>query len=351
MEPSTPLAKIVTEALVLGVYQGRSAYDVRMILFLARAGHASWTVNGRYRSVEEGLARHVQMPRETVRTALKRLTRAGVVISLKLRYATTYALSEAFLTRCRTLYDARWDLDAVESYHNDSGSTQTLHRVYVDPEGGLRRPPRKRALEGAPEGSATAYAGPPPGGGGLTTPGQNEPMDDDDEFYGRSKKRSRAWGGESDSPVLGEDLDRPLAVVRPIRSGYPSKGPVARTRERFKEQFQDVADDKKAPLWADAGKMHGNIKWLLEQQHVTDEAMDAAWRYFRGEIQSLVLGPGTSLWDEFFRLRADALRFAVANAAGSRGEAVESTADHAKRLAAYQQEQREKEGTDVSGEG
>ena len=142
MKSSTPLAKVVAEALVLGVYRGESLSDGRLILFLARAEHGSWTVNGRFDSVGDGLARRLFMSKETLRTAIRRLIRAGVVTNIRLGYATTYALTTDFITRCRTLWDIRLDLDAVECYHNAQGESSPRTRVKLNPAVRVQLDPR-----------------------------------------------------------------------------------------------------------------------------------------------------------------------------------------------------------------
>ena len=162
MKSSIPLAKVVAEAVVLGVYQGESARDIRLILFLARSAHGSWTVGGRFPSIEEGLLVRLGMPYRTFRNSLGRLVKARVVTTQRLGHSITYALSSSFLLRCRTLYEIRFDLPALESYHNANDSTRSSGMTQLGHADDSTRSSLYRAQE-EHANSATANAARPDG--------------------------------------------------------------------------------------------------------------------------------------------------------------------------------------------
>lgn len=329
MKSSTPLAKVVAEALVLGVYDGTSAADLRVILFLARAEHGSWSVNGRYNSVGEDLTKRLYMPRESFRTALKRLTKAKVVTSIRLGYATTYALTTDFINRCRTLYEIRHDLQAIECYHKSQGLIRPSTGVQSDPEQGLIRPQHKRAQEEHYR-SATADAA-----RGLR-PREGEPMSDfptDDGFDPSKPTR------EHDSAALGEDPHKRLGPAKVVRGPDPRSKAVLAIQEYFRVKLTPFSERRKVPLFGQVGKMQKNIKFLLQQQH-SPEAIEGAVDLFASQTESMYF-QGESLWDMFFARRDEHIRLAAIHAIGSRGGPRESLADKGRRLMAQQQQQKD----------
>jgi hypothetical protein len=310
MKSSTPLIRVVTEGLFLGAYRTPRATDWKLVQFLA-SYDGTFTVGGKFPSVEAGLLWRIDMPYQTFKTAMKRLIKDQVVTTFKLGYSTTYALTEQFLARCRALYDVRWERDLVARYHNDGESGQTPWRVSPDSLESLAELSRhgRRKEDGR---TTTANAAP------AVPAGEGDDMSDfpTDDGFGPTKKKASAWGGESEgTPLGGEDK---VVIGKVVRSSYPSTGPVARMREQFKTLLTPASEKRSVSLWGSASKMNGNLRWLLERPDITEDALVLSFTFFVAMIPTLAFD-GTSLWDEYFIRREELLHNAVVSSYGSRG--------------------------------
>jgi hypothetical protein len=329
MKTSRMFLRVVTEGLFLGAHDASGA-DFKIILFLA-SYKGTFTVGGAFPSVEDGVLWRLHMSRNTFKDAIKRLVKAQVVTTSKLGYSTMYALSEQFLQRCRTLYDVRWERDLVERYHNDPGCLDTLGRVLEHPGQGATTPQHQE--ERKEDGSTTTANA----ARGLR-PREGEPMSDypTDDGFGPTKKKASGWGGKSEGTPLGGE-DKP-AAGRTVRGPDLRSAAVTKVRTRFEERFRPVAESKHVPLCTTVGRMLGNIRWLLDQGYDQD-TIDRAWEYYATQVQHLTF-QGSSLWDEFYKRRADAFSFAASSAIGTRGGERRSSDAQAEYLMSQQQKRR-----------
>jgi hypothetical protein len=272
------------------------------------------------------------MPYETFRTAMRRLTRARVVTIQRLGNSYTYALSSQFLDRCRTLYEIRFDLDAIASYAASGGEVEPPTVVKLNQRGGEVEPPPYRAQEEHYR-SATANAGRSderPEEGHLVS-------DFDPSFYEAPTKRTTRWGGEAEgTPLGGEDK---VVIGKVVKRSPPRSKDVLAVKEYFQTKLLAFSEARHVPLWESVGKMHNNIKYLVDTQGHSQDILERAIEFFASQAPSMMF-QGTSLWDQFFAHREEALKFAAVAGIGSRGGPRESQDDLAKRLSQHQQQTR-----------
>ena len=150
------------------------------------------------------------------------------------------------------------------------------------------------------------------------------------------KKRGRGWGGESEgTPLGGEDR---VVVGKVVKSSPPRSKAVIAVKAYFQTKLGGFSEAKHVPLWENVGKLHNNIDYMIKQGH----SQDTLWRaidFFASQAPSMMF-QGTSLWDQFFAHREDALKFAAVAGIGSRGAPREDLMEQSRRLSQRQKEQR-----------
>ncbi len=322
MNASTPLIRVVTEAMILGVYRTEAVPEFKLILFLSRRQDGSWTVGGRFPSVEDELLPRIDMPYRTFRRAVQRLIGLGIVTSQRLGHSYTYALSQRFVKACHDCCD-NWDDHTWSSGMITSGSRDD--HTWSSPY----RAQEERA------NSATADAARPDGRaeeGHLVS-------DFEPSFYEAPTKRTTRWGGEAEgTPLGGEDS---FVIGKVVKRSPPRSKAVLAVKEYFQTKLLPFSEARHVPLWESVGKMHNNIKFLVDTQGHSQDILERAIDFFASQAPSMMF-QGTSLWDQFFAHREDYLKFAAVAGIGTHGGPRESMDDLAKRLSQRQQEQRNK---------
>ena len=153
-----------------------------------------------------------------------------------------------------------------------------------------------------------------------------------DGFYDTRRDR--------ESAALGEDPRKPLAAPKAVRSSPPRTKAVIAVKVYFEAKLGSFSDARHVPLWESVGKMHANIDYLIKQGHSQD-TLERAIDFFVSQAPSMLF-QGSSLWDQFFAHREDALKFAAVSGIGTRGGPREASDDLAKRLSQHQQQTRSK---------
>lgn len=325
MKSSTPLIRVVTEAMFLGVYDTQAAAEFKLILFLAKVD-GTWTVGGRFPSLESETLWRVGMAERRFHRAMQTLSQARVVTIAKVGRSTIYALSQAFLARCSTLYEARNDQALMSQLMTDTSVSPALTKLTVSTDTSVS--PHIETGKSQEETTAEAARG--------LRPHEGEPMDNlDFPPEERPKKGRRNY----DPPALGEDPERPLAATKTVRGPDPRSKAVRDVRQAFEHKLLPISVAKRVPLYSRVNRALANIKFMLDQGHELP-VLVGAFDYFASQADSMVF-MGESLWDLFFARRDEAIKYATVSAIGSHGGPQESLADKGRRQASRLSQQKE----------
>jgi len=321
---------------------------LRVLLFLA-SNRGQWAVFGPHHT-QEWWAYRLGISEATLKRALADLRKMNTIGVERLKYRTTYYLTEDFLDRCEAIVEQAQDLAGLAEEHymepkkargellrelyqlqaKDDEVILQQSRLTSEPRGGARLSPveaqdcaslcREEHEKGF---RRTAEAGRPDGR--QETPMTDYPTDDD--FYGQKPKRKSSWGNSAERVLGGSDEP---AVPKTVKHSPPRRREILVLVAYFQSKLSAFSEARHVPLWVVAGRVNRNIDFLLRQGH-TQDTIERAIDYFASQASGMMF-QGTGLWEQFFAHREDAFKFAAVAGIGSRGGPREDLNSLAKRL-------------------